>query len=104
MGIEMDGRSLGIMGFGNIGKKVAKYGQAFGMTVLAYDPFVTAEQGAKLGVTMCTKEEIFAQADVITLHLPSIKETHVCCHLCHVLGSVRGLIAKSTAVSMVEAA
>jgi len=76
MGIEMEGRTLGIMGFGNIGKKVSKYGLAFGMTVLAYDPFVTAEQGAALGVTMSTQEEIFTKADVITLHLPSIKETH----------------------------
>jgi D-3-phosphoglycerate dehydrogenase len=76
MGIEMEGRTLGVLGFGNIGRRVAKYGLAFGMTVMAYDPFVSAEQGEKLGVTMATMDEIFAKADVITLHLPSIKETH----------------------------
>ena len=104
MGMEMENRTLGILGFGNIGKRVAKYGlgvcpevsscdlprapqvgfictpfpTAFGMKVMAYDPFVTAEQGAKLHVTMAEMSEIFAAADVITLHLPSIKETQVC--------------------------
>eukprot|EP00668_Euglena_longa_P042018 GGOE01055377.1.p1 GENE.GGOE01055377.1~~GGOE01055377.1.p1 ORF type:complete len:561 (-),score=142.02 GGOE01055377.1:388-1899(-) len=75
MGLEMEGRTLGILGFGNIGKRVAKYGLAFGMKVLAYDPFVSPEQGTKFGVTVTSMENIFVNADVITLHLPSTKET-----------------------------
>jgi D-3-phosphoglycerate dehydrogenase len=75
MGLEMEHKTLGVLGFGNIGKRVAKYALAFGMKVLAYDPYVKPEQGAKLGVTISSMETIFASADVITLHLPSIKET-----------------------------
>ena len=52
MGLEMEHRTLGILGFGNIGKRVARYGQAFRMKVLAYDPFVTPEQGAPLPLSL----------------------------------------------------
>eukprot|EP01012_Entosiphon_sulcatum_P017337 TRINITY_DN22121_c0_g1_i3.p1 TRINITY_DN22121_c0_g1~~TRINITY_DN22121_c0_g1_i3.p1 ORF type:complete len:584 (-),score=97.83 TRINITY_DN22121_c0_g1_i3:49-1800(-) len=75
VGVELEGKALGILGFGNVGKKVARYALAFGMKVFAYDPFVTKEQGAKLGVTMMELDQVLFSAEVVTLHLPAIKET-----------------------------
>jgi D-3-phosphoglycerate dehydrogenase len=70
-GDEIGGKTLGLIGVGNIGKEVAKRASALGMTVVAYDPYVKELPGVKL----VTLDELFAQADYISLHLPKTKES-----------------------------
>lgn len=68
VGTELAGKTLGIIGFGYIGRLVTRRAQAFDMRVVAYDPFVTAEDCAVLGVEWLSLGELLAQSDVITLH------------------------------------
>ena len=75
VGVELDGKTLGIVGLGRIGSVVAHHMQAFGMRVLAFDPFLTQESAEKLGVKMATVEEICREADVITVHAPLNEQT-----------------------------
>ncbi len=75
MGVELNDKVLGIIGFGRIGREVAKRAQAMEMKCIAYDPFITKERAASLGVEMVPIEELFRRADVITVHTPLIKET-----------------------------
>ncbi len=75
MGVELNDKVLGIMGFGRIGREVAKRAQALEMKCIAYDPFITKERAASLGVEMVPLDELFRRADVITVHTPLIKET-----------------------------
>jgi len=70
-GDEIGGKTLGLIGVGNIGKEVAKRASVMGMTVLAYDPYVKEIDGIKL----VTLDELLAQADYISLHLPKTKES-----------------------------
>ena len=70
-GDEIGGKTLGLIGIGNIGKEVAKRAAALGMTVIAYDPYVKDAEGVKL----VTLDELLAQADYISLHLPKTKES-----------------------------
>ena len=69
LGIEIEGRTLGVIGLGKLGTKVAKLGQAFGMNVIAWSPNLTAEKCQEAGVTYASKEELFKNADVITIHV-----------------------------------
>jgi D-3-phosphoglycerate dehydrogenase / 2-oxoglutarate reductase len=74
--IELNGLRLGLVGFGRIGRYVGRVCQAMGMTVTAYDPFVTPERAAELGVEMrATLRDVLADADVVSLHLPMAPET-----------------------------
>ncbi len=75
VGTELDGKTLGIIGFGYIGKLVARRAQAFGMRVVAYDPYVTDETAVDLGVRLLTLPELLAKADIITLHSVATPET-----------------------------
>lgn len=70
-GIELTGKTLGILGFGNIGKEVAKRAIGLGMTVLANDPYVTSTE---LDVKLVSKDELLISSDIITLHMPFIKD------------------------------
>jgi D-3-phosphoglycerate dehydrogenase len=74
-GVELNGKVLGVIGFGRIGTEVAKRAKAFNMKVLAYDPFLTEDRAAKVGVTHATIDEIIQTADYITVHTPLTKET-----------------------------
>ncbi len=74
-GTELYGKVLGIVGFGRIGRLVAERAKAFGMTVLAHDPFVKAEEGAKLGVSLVDLDRVFSQADYLTLHTAVTPQT-----------------------------
>jgi D-3-phosphoglycerate dehydrogenase len=74
-GIELAGKTLGILGLGRIGTLVAQRARAFDMRLVAYDPYVSAERGRELGVEMTTLERVVEQADVLTIHLPKNKET-----------------------------
>src|SRR5581483_7833904 len=75
-GIELYEKTLGILGFGRIGQLVAHRALAFGMRVIAYDPYVSAERYRELGVEAASAaDELYAAADFITLHLPKTPET-----------------------------
>ena len=67
-GVELAGRTLGIVGLGRIGSEVARRARAFEMRVVAYDPFVSSERAASLGVEVLSLEELLAEADFVTLH------------------------------------
>ena len=76
IGVEVRGRTLGLVGLGRIGKRVAQIcGQGLLMNVIAYDPYVSAEQGAALGVTMTDLDSVLAQADFLSVHVPATPET-----------------------------
>jgi D-3-phosphoglycerate dehydrogenase / 2-oxoglutarate reductase len=68
LGVELHGKMLGIIGLGKVGKEVARLAQAFGMRVIACDPFVSAKQAQPVGVTLHSKEEVLQRADFVTLH------------------------------------
>ncbi|MCX6803091.1 MAG: hydroxyacid dehydrogenase [Candidatus Diapherotrites archaeon] len=74
-GTELKGKTLGLIGFGNVGKKVAKVALAFEMKVLAYDPFVDSAKLAEIGVKKAELEEIYIKADYITVHVPLTDKT-----------------------------
>jgi D-3-phosphoglycerate dehydrogenase len=75
-GVELYEKTLGILGFGRIGQLVAQRARGFGMRVVAFDPFVSAERYRDLGVEKAERpEDIYAQADFITIHLPKTPET-----------------------------
>lgn len=69
-GFELSGKTLGVIGFGRIGAAVAKRAAAFEMTILGYDPMVPADEIIKRGGTPVSLDELFAQSDMITMHLP----------------------------------
>ena len=71
----MRGRTLGIIGLGKIGQAVADRARGLEMTVIGYDPFVTAEQAALHSITLADVDTIIEQADVITVHVPLNKGT-----------------------------
>jgi len=75
MGVELRGKTLGILGLGRIGTGVAKRMLAMEMRVMAYDPFVNAEQAKQLGIEIAEIDDILAQADFLTLHLPLTPKT-----------------------------
>lgn len=71
-GVELTGKCLGIVGYGRIGKIVARYGMCFGMDILAYDPYETEFES---GVEAVPFSDLLAKSDFITLHIPLNKET-----------------------------
>jgi len=75
MGTQLFGKKLGIIGFGRIGKEIAKRAQAFGMSILAYDPYLTDEIFAQNNATKMQMDDLFKEADVITLHVFLTDET-----------------------------
>lgn len=72
---DISGGILGLLGLGAIGRLVARRAQGFGMTVMAYDPFWDEDYARANGIVKASPEEICAQADVISLHLPLTEET-----------------------------
>ena len=69
LGRDLYGKTLGILGLGAIGQRIAGYGQAFGMRVIGWSENLTAERAAALGVEYVDKRTLFEQADVLTVHL-----------------------------------
>jgi D-3-phosphoglycerate dehydrogenase / 2-oxoglutarate reductase len=75
-GVEVYEKTLGVLGFGRIGQLVAARARAFGMRIVAFDPFVSAERFRELGAEKAeTAAEVYAEADFITIHLPKTAET-----------------------------
>jgi len=69
VGTEIEGKTLGVVGLGKLGAKVSGLAKAFGMNVIAWSPNLTPERCNEVGVTYATKEELFATADIITIHV-----------------------------------
>jgi D-3-phosphoglycerate dehydrogenase len=75
-GIELAGKTLGVLGFGRIGQQVARRASGLGMHVAAYDPFVAPERFRELGVErLATPEDVYGASEFLTLHLPLTPET-----------------------------
>lgn len=74
-GSELRGKTMGIVGLGRIGGRVAQLARAFGMTVLGHDPFLTPERGATLEVKLVALDDLLRQSDVVTLHLAQTEQT-----------------------------
>lgn len=91
LGRELTGKTLGIVGLGNVGQLVAKRSRGFEMTLIGYDPIVPAAKAAEFGVEMMSLEDVFAKADIITLHMPENDKT-------------RGIINKSLFARMKKGA
>ena len=75
MGVELYGKTLGIIGIGRIGREVAKRALALGMDLLAYDPYVKEESVRDLGVKLLPLDDVLAHSDYITVHVPLTEET-----------------------------
>jgi D-3-phosphoglycerate dehydrogenase len=74
-GLELAGKTVGVVGLGKIGQLVAQRLAAFGTTLIAYDPYVSPARAAQLGITLTDLDELLSRADVISLHLPKTPET-----------------------------
>ena len=75
MGVELYGKTLGVIGLGRVGSEVAKRAASFGMKVIAYDPFLSLDKAKELGVESVELEAIFKRSDYITVHTPMTNET-----------------------------
>jgi D-3-phosphoglycerate dehydrogenase len=87
IGVELQGKTLGIVGLGRIGRVVALRARAMGMTIVAYDPFIAQEQARDLEIELGTLDEVYSRADFLTVHTPLTAET-------------RGLIDKDVMAKM----
>lgn len=74
-GVELSGKTLGILGMGRIGSLVAKRAKAFEMNIVVYDPHISADAVNIMGASSASLDELAAQADIITIHLPRNKDT-----------------------------
>ena len=74
-GVQLGGRTVGLIGLGRVGSEVARRAEALGCRVLAFDPAVEAEQAAALGATLAEREQVVAEADFLSLHVPATDAT-----------------------------
>ena len=74
-GVELLDKKVGVVGFGRIGQLVAERLKGFGMEILAYDPYVSAQRAGQLGAQLVSLDELLEQSDFITVHLPKSPET-----------------------------
>ena len=74
-GVELHGKTLGVVGLGRIGALVAQRALAFGMRLCAYDPYVSADRARHMGVELLSLDELVAESDFLTIHLPKTAET-----------------------------
>jgi D-3-phosphoglycerate dehydrogenase len=88
-GVELSGKTLGVIGLGKIGREVAARAKAFGMKIVGYDPLITSEDFAKAGVVPLTLDELFRNGDFITIHTPFSGDTK------YLIGDVQLRICKS---------
>ena len=82
-GAELRGKTLGVVGLGRIGQEVTNRARAFGMEIVAHDPFISEQVAATIGAELVTLDELCARSDYITLHIPATAETR------HLFGAAR---------------
>ncbi|HEY6121951.1 MAG TPA: phosphoglycerate dehydrogenase, partial [Pyrinomonadaceae bacterium] len=75
IGTELQGKTLGIVGLGRIGRVVANRARAFGMHIIAYDPFISPDQARDLQIELASLDEVFKRADFLTVHTPLTNDT-----------------------------
>lgn len=75
IGVELQGKTLGIIGLGRIGRVVASRARALGMQIVAYDPFIAPEHARDLEIDLASLDEVYARADFLTVHTPLTAET-----------------------------
>jgi len=75
MGVELNGKTLGLIGIGRIGAETAKRGAAFGMKVIAYDPYLKPDQIQQRGADAASLDDVLAKSDYVSMHLPLTAET-----------------------------
>src|ERR1051325_2292291 len=75
IGVELQGKTLGIVGLGRIGRVVASRARAMGMLIVAYDPFIAPEQARDLEIELAPLDDVYARADFLTVHTPLTAET-----------------------------
>ena len=92
VGLELQGKTLGVVGLGRIGQRVASRAQAFEMKVVACDPFLDSAQAAQLDVELLPLDDLLAASDVVTLHTPSTRETR------HLIDARRLALLKPNAI------
>ncbi|AMQ18548.1 D-2-hydroxyacid dehydrogenase [Thermococcus peptonophilus] len=92
MGIELEGKTIGVVGFGRIGYQVAKIANALGMNVLLYDPYPNEERAKEVGGKFVPLEELLRESDVVTLHVPLVETTY------HLINEERLKLMKPTAI------
>ena len=73
---ELSAKTVGLVGFGRIGRRLAELLSGFGVKILAYDPYMNEQAAKERNVTPATLEDLLAQADIVSLHLPSTPQTH----------------------------
>jgi phosphoglycerate dehydrogenase-like enzyme len=76
VGDDLKGKKLGVLGVGNVGGAVAKIGKAFGMNVIAWSQNLTAGRAAEAGAALVSKEDLFRESDILTIHLLLSRRTH----------------------------
>ncbi len=92
MGIELESKTLGIVGFGRIGYQIAKIAKALGMNVLLYDPYPNEERAREVGGRFVDLETLLRESDVVTLHVPLVESTY------HLINEERLRLMKPTAI------
>ncbi|MCD6524511.1 MAG: hydroxyacid dehydrogenase [Thermococcus sp.] len=92
MGIELEGKTVGVIGFGRIGYEVAKIAKALGMNVLLYDPYPNEERAKEVGGKFVSLEELLKESDIVTLHVPLLDATR------HLINEERLKLMKPTAI------
>jgi len=75
VGVELNGKTLGVIGLGRIGKHVCQIARGFGMHIVAYDPFISPDQAKELGIELESLDNVFAKADFLTIHTPVTDDT-----------------------------
>jgi D-3-phosphoglycerate dehydrogenase len=74
-GVELNGKTLGVVGYGRIGSEVGKRASAFGMNVIAYDPLISEDEIKKRGAEPASLQDLYAWSDFISLHMPLTVDT-----------------------------
>lgn len=96
-GFDLKGKTLGVVGTGHIGVHSIRIGKGFEMNVIAYDPFAKPELAAEMGFTYVSFDDLLAQSDVITIHVPYMSATHHMLHMGNVGKIKHGAVLINTA-------
>jgi len=97
LGEEVRNKILGLVGLGRIGQEVARRASAFGMTIIAHDPFVSEQTAANLDVELVDLDGLFARADYVSLHMPSTDHTRRLVNAERLAGAKKGIRIINTA-------